>query len=201
MHGSDELEGAPPNSRKALVRAPDPALQDDAYGCAPPRRGVSRPRSWLRTPPASSRNAASTRLRLCLRTRITASFGLARRRLFRPGARRRTYYSNTNLGAPAHPRPAEERPNARRNERPVTASKTMPARTYQRDRSSGGCLATGPLRRRPVTSSEAENTARAPFGSPRFRVVAERAPNHMPVARRPAGGARRPMGPRELDLR
>src|SRR5215217_4233413 len=161
MHGSDELEGAPPNPGKALVRAPDPSLQDDAYGCAPPRRGVSRPRSWLRTPPASSRNAASTRLRLCLRTRITASFGLARPRLFRPGASGRTYYSNTNLGAPAHPRPAEEHPNVRRNERPVTASTTMPE-DISRVRSSGGCLATGPLRRRPVTSSEAENTARAP---------------------------------------
>ena len=38
MHGSDELEGAPPNSGKALVRAPDPSLQDEACGCAPPRR-------------------------------------------------------------------------------------------------------------------------------------------------------------------
>jgi hypothetical protein len=68
-------------------------------------------------------------------------------------------------------------------------------------RSSGGCLATGPLRRRPVTSSEAESTACAPFGSPRFRVVAEQVPNHVPVARRPAGGARRPMGLSEVDLR
>jgi hypothetical protein len=68
-------------------------------------------------------------------------------------------------------------------------------------RSSRGCLATGPLRRRPVTSSEAETTARASCWSPRFRVVAEQVPNHVPSGRRSGGGARRPVGLREVDLR